>query len=100
MQVLTTKRMARSWLKDVPNDKVLRCRDGLSVKNLAELYSVLRGMSEETFCYHVTMEKNDFSNWVRDTIGDITLAEQLQNASSKASAERKVELRLHWLKTK
>ena len=44
--------------------------------------------------------KSDFSNWVRDVIGDGTLANQLQKAMTETTAARKVEVRLDWLKAR
>jgi hypothetical protein len=37
----------------------------------------LAEMSEDTFRYHASREKNDFSSWIRDVIGDETLAGEL-----------------------
>jgi len=99
MTAMTKKNVAtKSWLENVPQDKVFWCYDGRVVRNMNELAAALREMSEETFHYHATGEKNDFSNWVRDVIGDATLANQLQKAANSAASARKVELRLAWLK--
>ena len=91
------KSMSRLWLENVPQDKVFWCHDGVVVKNMHELAAALREMSKETFDYHVTDERNDFSSWVRDVIGDVTLANQLQVTNNLATSARRVELRLAWL---
>jgi len=96
--MVTKKGLAKSWLGDVPHDKVFWCRDGRMLKNLDELAIALRKMSEETFRYHVTGDKNDFSNWVRDVIGDLTLAKDLQKAAPHTTAAETVEKRLGWLR--
>jgi hypothetical protein len=98
--MVNKKGIAKSWLADVPVDKVFWCHDGRMVKNLEELAAALWEMSEETFRHHGTGDKNDFSNWVRDVIGDGTLANQLQKATTRTTAARKVETRLDWLKAK
>ena len=54
-----TKAVTKSWLADVPADKVFRCHDGRVMKNLDELNFALHEMLEETFRYHVTAERND-----------------------------------------
>jgi len=95
---MAKKNMARLWLENVPQDKVFWCRDGKVVRNMDELAAALRQMSEETFRYHATGQKNDFITWVRDVIGDMTLTNQLKKAASPATSARKVELRLAWLK--
>ena len=91
---------ARAWLGDVPEEKAFRCRDGRMIKNLDELAISLRDMSEEAFSHHATKDNNDFSNWIRDVIGDATLARQLQRAATNTTAARKVETRLGWLRAK
>jgi hypothetical protein len=98
--MVTNEEMYKSWLANVAQDKVFWRHDGVVVKNLDELAAALREMSEETFRYHATGDKNDFSNWVRDVIGDGTLANQLHKAMTQATAARKVETRLGWLKAR
>ena len=98
--MVTNKDVYQSWLANVAQDKVFWRHDGGVVKNLDELAAALREMSEETFRYHATGDKNDFGNWVRDVIGDGTLANQLHKAMTQATAARKVETRLGWLKAR
>jgi hypothetical protein len=98
MVTKTKKEVAELWLRDVPPDKVFWFHDDRMVKNLGELATTFREMPEETFHYHVMEDKNDFSNWVRDVIGDVTLANQLQKATTQATAAHRVETRLNWLR--
>lgn len=98
MATTPKKEIAQAWLSDVPQDKVFWCQDGRVFKNLAELAAALRDMSEEAFRSHVNKEKNDFSNWVRDVIGDVTLATDLKKATIIATAARKLEIRVSQLK--
>ena len=97
---MTKKSMVSLWLENVPQDKVFMCHDGSMIRNIGELAAALRGMSMETFRYHVTGVKNDFSNWVSDVIGDVILAKQLQSVATPTSAARRVEKRLVWLKAR
>jgi len=87
-------------LRDVAPDKVFWCHDGRVLKNLSELAAALPEMSDETYHYHVTKEKNDFSNWVWDVIGDATLAVELQRAISRNTAAKAVKIRLAQLRAK
>ena len=87
-------------LRDVAQDKVFWCRDGRLLKNLDELAAALQEMSDETYHHHVTGEKNDFSNWVWDVIGDATLAAELYRAISCNTAAEVVRIRLAQLRTK
>jgi len=100
MVTKTKKELAELWLRDVPQDKVFWFHDGRMAKNLDELATTLREMTEETFHYHANGDKNDFSNWVRDVVGDVTLANQLQKATTQATAARKMETRLNWLRAR
>ncbi len=96
---MTTRRqLDRSWLRDAPPDKVFWCSDGRVMKNLDELVVALQDMTEETFRYHADGQKNDFSNWVRDVIGDDTLAKDLAQSTTSVRAARKVQARLARLK--
>lgn len=88
------KSPAGARLADVPADKVFWLYDGRVLKNLDELAAALEDMSEETYNHHVTGEKNDFCNWVRDVIGDTTLASNLQKAASRNAGAQAVKARL------
>jgi hypothetical protein len=94
------KTRVKLWLRNVPQDKAFWFRDGRTASNLGELASALRGIGEETFHHHVLRGQNDFSNWVKDVIGDVTLANQLQKAATRAAAAHSVEMRLEWLKSR
>lgn len=94
MATATKKKLEKAWLGDVPADKVFWCHDGKTLKNMGELASALKHMSDETFNHHLNSDRNDFSAWVRDVIGDITLAGQLARVATRATAARKVEARL------
>lgn len=93
-----TKALNKSWLSNVPEDKVFWCHDGRIMKNLEELGAGLQQMAEETFRYHVTEQRNDFSKWVQDVIGDYELSTELQNTGTKGRAAKVVADRIAWLK--
>lgn len=92
------KDVARRMLGDVPEDKQFWCNDGRVLKNLRELETALKEMSDETFRYHVNEAKNDFSNWVNDVIGDEDLARDLRRSTVKSVALNKVTDRIAALK--
>jgi hypothetical protein len=95
---VVTRAVSKSWIADVPQDKVFCGHDGHVIKNLEELVAALREMSEETFRYHVTADRNDFSKWVQDVIGDHELSTELQNIGSKEQAAKIVADRVARLK--
>jgi hypothetical protein len=98
--MIITGDKAKSWLSNVPDDKSFWCCNGEMLRNLKELSSALANMSQETYQYHVGRDGNDFSVWIRDVIGDVTLANQLQKSTSKAGAIRRVTERIGLLEQK
>lgn len=85
---------AQKFLAIVPEEYVFRCHDGRILKNVKELGEALAVMADETFAYHSNSEKKDFSNWVRDVIGDEKLAKDLENALNRNQATRIVTDRI------
>ena len=57
-------------------------KDGSQVKNLYDLSKALEKMPKKIFSHHVTKEKNDFSNWVRDVVGNKELAEKMASVKT------------------
>jgi hypothetical protein len=95
--VLQTKRDVASILADIEGDKRFFCQDGYAIRSLTELVDRLNHMAEEVFHHHVTSEKNDFSNWVRDVLGDEKLASKLRSASNPLQASKIVTDKVTWL---
>lgn len=92
------KHDAQKFLSLVPEEYVFRCHDGRIFKNMKELGEALAVMADETFAHHSNPEKKDFSNWVRDVIGDEKLAKDLENALDRNQAARIVTSRIDILK--
>ncbi len=85
---------AQKFLTIVPEEYVFRCHDGRVLKDMKELGEALATMADETFAYHSNSEKKDFSNWVRNVIGDERLAKDLGNAPDRVQAARIVAGRI------
>ena len=97
---MTTKDEARKYLSDVASEQCFWINNGPILKNLEELANVLPEISDDTFQHHVNNEKNDFSNWIKDVVGDQQLANDLLSSKSKYSALNKIRNRLNSLKKK
>lgn len=70
---------ARDPLSDVPPGEAFHTCNGVVLNNLVELSNYLQGCSEYDFRYHVNSDhhKNDFSIWIRESVGDELLARDL-----------------------
>jgi hypothetical protein len=93
-----SKSAGKKFLADVPDDKRFWCADGQVLKNLSDLETSLKTMGQDIFSYHLNDNKNDFSNWVRDVIGDDKLAMDLQKSKTRAQAARYVSTRVSQLR--
>jgi len=98
--VKISKEEAKRRLGDVPDDKRFWCHDGRNVKNLRELRKALIDVSDETFHYHSGGERNDFSKWVREVVGDDKLAGDLGRTKSCIQASKAVADRISFLEGK
>jgi hypothetical protein len=92
-----TNEDAERILREAPPDKCFVCGDGCLHKTLTDLHHCLSHMDEATYSHHVTYSNNDFSNWVRDVLGDAELAEELTKAKNRKESASLVKQRLTWL---
>ena len=60
-----------------PNKEFCFC-NGLHVKNLHELLMALETIKDDIYQFHANNEKNDFSKWINEVIGDSELASKLK----------------------
>jgi uncharacterized protein YeeX (DUF496 family) len=88
---------AEAILSDAHPSHHFKIHMGATVKNLEELADVLEVMDEATFKHHVTKEKNDFHNWVRDIITDVELSKKLLNTKKRKIAAEHVRKRVEEL---
>jgi hypothetical protein len=56
---------------------------GGELTSLEDLFVELQAMEPHVWQHHVTEERNDFATWVRDVMGDRTLAHKMQNVTTK-----------------
>lgn len=87
----------RRKLRSCSNGKQFWAKDG---KEYWSLYDLARGLSEmhpETFKHHVSGSRNDFNKWVKEVVGDGTLAQGLRYLHDKESMAKRVTLRIRFL---
>jgi hypothetical protein len=80
------KEQAAKYLARVPAEFVFWSHDGSIYRDLKDLEEAFELMSEDTYFYHANTNKNDFSCWIRDIMGDDELAKNLEKASNKGQA--------------
>lgn len=95
---MVTKEEARKYLSDVAPEQCFWVNNGPILKNLDELANSVQQLSDEAYRHHVNKEKNDFSKWINDAIGDSRLANDLLSSRSRESASKKIKNRLNSLK--
>ena len=84
-------------LAEVPQKDAFYCHDGQVLRSMKELDDALFVMTDETYVYHWNSKKKDLSNWVRDIIGDVKLATDLEGATSRSLAAWEVATRISYL---
>jgi len=98
--VKISREEAARRLGDVADDKRFWCHDGRNIGNLRELRKALIDMSDETFHYHLGEGRNDFSNWVKEVVGDQRLGNELRKVRSRIQANKAVTARISFLESK
>jgi len=98
--VRISREEAKRRLGDVPDEKRFWCRDGTSIKSLRELEKALVDISDDTYHHHAGEGRNDFSRWVREVVGDGTLANELSKARSQIQTSQAVAKRISFLQSK
>jgi hypothetical protein len=92
------KNVEAEYLKDVPPEKSFWASNGWVIRNMEELPKALENMADETFTSHVNSDKNDFSTWIREVIGDKKLASIMQKVKNRQSAIDAINRRIKQLK--
>ena len=89
------KNGAKKIVTKVPEAMVFWCHDGQIFNDLDQLIAGFDLMTDETFMYHANENKNDFSCWIIDVIGDKTLGDDIKKAKNKTEAKKITEQRYY-----
>ena len=68
---------------DAHPDKVFILVNGKRLKNVKELADILDKIEDDVFNHHVTDDRNDFANWLRDVFKDLDLAREIAGCKDK-----------------
>ena len=94
IRIKIKKPYPRKYLRNVSPENSLWIINGNIVKSLRELLKELKMMNDEAFRYHTNKERNDFSKWVREIIGDRILAADLKKVKVRDKAIRVITSRI------
>ena len=86
-------------LGNVPAESAFVLFNGPKINNLFELAEALESMKETSFRHHVTGQKNDFSSWIRDIIGDNELAAKIMTTNNRSRMSSIVRDRVEQFET-
>lgn len=64
------------------------------LRDMEELLNALKTIDDDVFNFHVSSEKNDFSNWVRFVLKDKFLADKLVSLKTREEMVKAIEKRL------
>ena len=69
--------------RDIAPEKYFVLANGKPVKNVAELAAILDVLEDHVFSHHVSADRNDFHNWIRDVFEDVELARKVAGVDNK-----------------
>lgn len=78
-----TAKKNKSLFIEISPEKYFVLCNGRTIKDYKELAALLETIEDDVFYYHVTSERNDFANWIRDVFGEEDLAEQIRHSKSR-----------------
>ena len=96
-QKIKEKEDTQKLLAEVTQKDFFHCHDGQVLRSMKELSNALSVMTDETYACHWNTQKKDLSNWVRNIIGDVKLAMELEGSTSRSLAAWEVATRMAYL---
>ena len=88
--------LAKKILGNSEEGREFHDKDGNVFRNLSDMEERLREMSDEAFLSHIKDGRNDFSDWVRECLGDVRLADSLIGLDKEGSL-RKIKARIGYV---
>lgn len=77
--------------REVSADKSFYLASGKVIKSVNGLIEELKAMPESLFRVHVTNEKNDFANWIKNVYNDERLASDLLKTKDRLTTAKLIE---------
>ena len=79
----TSRQRVYNLTREVPDHHYFVLANGRPVKHVAELASILDQLEDHVFKHHVSGDRNDFENWIRDVFEDVELAKKISGVGDK-----------------
>ncbi len=76
--------------RKLPEHRSFVLNDGNVISSVKELAIEMDNIDDSVFYYHVNESKNDFSNWLKDVLDEIELAESLMDTKEKYDFQMKL----------
>lgn len=89
---------AKKILSDSPREQMFFSNDGRVIKNISEFAAYLHAIDTSTFKYHVNNDRNDYSKWILEVLGDTKLSRELLRIKSKETGHKKTIKRMEELR--
>jgi len=70
-----------------PSGSEFHLVDGRNVADLKELADLLDDTTPSVWNHHVTPDRNDFANWVRDVFQEVDLSKRIRESTSTHHAQ-------------
>ncbi|MFA5032252.1 MAG: polysaccharide deacetylase family protein [bacterium] len=86
----STAKLPETKIKEVPVEKSFFLQDGRILRTLKDLKDTLDTMDDSIFYHHVSLDRNDFANWVRDVFKLPDLAVKIANAGNQAETKKAI----------
>ncbi|MFA5033411.1 MAG: hypothetical protein WC614_10370 [bacterium] len=86
-----TKNTNKSLALEASTGKRFFLNDGRSLGTIMELQNALGNMDNSVFKHHVTTERNDFSNWIKDVFNETTLAGKVAKMENRFNMKETIE---------
>jgi len=94
IRIKIRKPYPRRYLRNVSPENSLWIINGDIIKSLRELLKELKIMNDEAFRFHINKERNDFSKWIREVIGDRKLAVEFKKVKTRDKAIKAINNRI------
>ena len=69
--------------RQAQSNNFFRLSNGHVLKSLSDLSASLRVMNDETFSSHVTASRNDFASWIKDSLSNHSVSEEVAKYSDR-----------------